>query len=96
MFLTSPAAENIVHDGHKLLQRLTSLKVPTIAAINGTCLGGGLELALACKIRVAADIKAVSIGLPEVKVGLLPGLGGVSNGNSYFFQTMFEHMLVYL
>jgi 3-hydroxyacyl-CoA dehydrogenase/enoyl-CoA hydratase/3-hydroxybutyryl-CoA epimerase len=46
--------------------------MPTVAAINGDCLGGGCELALACTYRVAADETSISIGLPEVKLGLIP------------------------
>lgn len=61
---------------HTPFDRLEQLKVPTLAAINGICLGGGLELALACKWRVAVDHRAVQIGLPEVKLGVIPGGGG--------------------
>ena len=50
---------------------------PTVAAINGAALGGGLELALACHYRIAWDNKAVQLGFPEVTLGLLPGGGGV-------------------
>lgn len=56
--------------------RLAGLRVPVVAAIHGACLGGGTELALACRYRVASlDVRTV-IGLPEVKLGLLPGAGG--------------------
>ncbi len=61
---------------HVPFDRLEALKVPTVAAISGVCLGGGLELALACRWRVAADIPAVQVGLPEVKLGVIPGGGG--------------------
>jgi len=61
---------------HTPFNRLEDLNLPTVAAINGICLGGGLELALACRWRVAADHKSVQIGLPEVKLGVLPGGGG--------------------
>ena len=47
-----------------------------MAVINGTCLGGGLELALACDMRVATDAPHTRLGFPEVKLGLLPGWGG--------------------
>lgn len=57
-----------------LFQNFFNFPKPIIAAINGTCLGGGFELALCCHLRVAAD-KAL-IGLPEIELGLLPGLGG--------------------
>lgn len=56
-----------------LLEQLT---VPTIAVIDGPCLGGGLELALACKYRIAVDDSSTSLGLPEVQLGIHPGFGG--------------------
>ncbi len=59
------------------LRRLETLGKPVVAAINGAALGGGLEIALATHHRVAADVKGVKIGLPEVTLGLLPGGGGV-------------------
>jgi len=58
----------------KFLEQLWSMSKPVIAAINGYCLGGGLELALACDIRVAAE--HAELGLPEVALGLMPGGGG--------------------
>jgi enoyl-CoA hydratase/carnithine racemase len=60
--------------GQSLLNRIERLEKPALAAINGTCLGGGLELALACHIRVAAA--GALLGLPEIKLGLIPGFGG--------------------
>ncbi|RMH03493.1 MAG: enoyl-CoA hydratase [Nitrospirae bacterium] len=60
--------------GQQLMQRIEESKVPVIAAINGTCVGGGLELALACHIRLAAE--GSLLGLPEIKLGLIPGFGG--------------------
>ena len=62
--------------GHDLMGRLAALPFPTVAAIEGACLGGGLELALACDLRVAADTGSTRLGLPEVQLGLIPGLGG--------------------
>ncbi|HSM50692.1 MAG TPA: 3-hydroxyacyl-CoA dehydrogenase NAD-binding domain-containing protein, partial [Thermoanaerobaculia bacterium] len=62
--------------GQRALRRWEELPVPTVAAIHGAALGGGLELALACTFRVAADDPATSLGLPEVRLGLLPALGG--------------------
>ena len=56
--------------------RIAALPYPTIAAINGICAGGGLELALACTGRIATDTKATLIGFPECNVGLFPGAGG--------------------
>ena len=60
------------------LRRFECLGLPTVAAINGTALGGGLELALACHHRVALGSGDTQIGLPEVDLGLLPGCGGVT------------------
>ena len=60
------------------LRKLEKLEKPVVAAINGAALGGGLEIALACHHRIAADVKGSQIGLPEVTLGLLPGGGGVT------------------
>lgn len=60
--------------GHRLYSALESLPQPTIAAINGYCLGGGCELALACDMRLASE--NAHIGLPEVTLGIFPGWGG--------------------
>jgi 3-hydroxyacyl-CoA dehydrogenase/enoyl-CoA hydratase/3-hydroxybutyryl-CoA epimerase len=60
------------------LRRLETLGKPVVAAVNGAALGGGLEIALACHHRIAADVKGSQIGLPEVSLGLLPGGGGVT------------------
>ncbi len=69
-------AEQISRNGHEIFQRLESLKVPVVAAIDGACLGGGLEFALACHGRVSSDSSSTKLGLPEVQLGLLPGGGG--------------------
>lgn len=60
------------------LRRLETLGRPVVAAINGTALGAGLEIALACHHRIAVDDPGVEIGLPEVTLGLLPGAGGIT------------------
>ncbi len=62
--------------GQSVFQRIADLKVPSVCAIGGPCLGGGTELALACSFRVAADERSVRIGLPEVQLGIIPGFGG--------------------
>jgi 3-hydroxyacyl-CoA dehydrogenase/enoyl-CoA hydratase/3-hydroxybutyryl-CoA epimerase len=71
-----PAAVPSIRAAHGVLQRLEDLPFPTVAAINGYCLGGGLELAMACRHRVCADDPKVTLGLPEVMLGIHPGFGG--------------------
>lgn len=65
-----------VSRGQNILHKISKLKIPTVAIINGACLGGGLELALACKYRVAVVNNKTSLGLPEVNLGIIPGFGG--------------------
>ena len=67
---------DMLQRGHELMERLSGLPFPTVAAIHGAALGGGLELALACKRRVATEHPKTKLGLPEVQLGLIPGLGG--------------------
>lgn len=62
--------------GRGVFNRIAALPFPTVAAINGVCLGGGLELALACKYRVASTSAKTSLGLPETQLGFIPGWGG--------------------
>jgi len=62
--------------GQRVLQELENLAVPTVAMISGSCVGGGLEFVLACKYRIADDDRKTVIGVPEVKIGLIPGWGG--------------------
>src|SRR6218665_628432 len=61
---------------HAVLQRLENLKVRVVAGIHGFCLGGGLELALACHYRIAVNDDKTRIGFPEVNLGIFPGFGG--------------------
>jgi 3-hydroxyacyl-CoA dehydrogenase/enoyl-CoA hydratase/3-hydroxybutyryl-CoA epimerase/enoyl-CoA isomerase len=68
------AVAKSVLEVNRMLSRFEDLPFPTVAAINGVCLGGGLELALACDYRVAST--AASMGFPEVKLGIFPGFGG--------------------
>jgi len=73
----SPAeALPIIRRGQELLARIEALPLPTIALIHGFCLGGGLELALACRYRIASDDPATRLGFPEVLLGIHPGFGG--------------------
>lgn len=73
---TAEQAEAIARMGQDMFNRLEQLAVPVVAAIHGPCLGGGLELALACHARVATSDPKTVLGLPEVQLGLLPGSGG--------------------
>jgi 3-hydroxyacyl-CoA dehydrogenase / enoyl-CoA hydratase / 3-hydroxybutyryl-CoA epimerase len=66
----------LVRAGQSVLQQLEDLPFPTVAALRGFALGGGLELALACTYRVGADEPSLSLGLPEVLLGIHPGFGG--------------------
>ncbi len=66
----------LIHAGQQVLNRLEALPCPTVAAIHGFALGGGLELALACRYRVAVNDERLSLGLPEVQLGIHPGFGG--------------------
>ncbi len=69
-------AGQLIEAGQLLLQRIEWLPIPTLVVIHGPCLGGGLELSLACDYRVARDNSSTKIGLPEIKLGLIPGWGG--------------------
>lgn len=62
--------------GQQLFQRLADLPFPSVAVIDGACLGGGMECALACTYRIVTDADKTSLGLPEVTLGILPGWGG--------------------
>jgi 3-hydroxyacyl-CoA dehydrogenase/enoyl-CoA hydratase/3-hydroxybutyryl-CoA epimerase/3-hydroxyacyl-CoA dehydrogenase/enoyl-CoA hydratase/3-hydroxybutyryl-CoA epimerase/enoyl-CoA isomerase len=68
--------EQLCRDGQHLLRRLSQLPFPSVAAIDGVCLGGGAELALWCNYRVMQRSGKASLGFPEVKIGLFPGWGG--------------------
>ncbi|MFW6205813.1 MAG: 3-hydroxyacyl-CoA dehydrogenase NAD-binding domain-containing protein, partial [Gemmatimonadota bacterium] len=77
--ITDPAeGEAKAAQGQAVFQRLYELPIPTVAAVDGTCLGGGTELILACDVRLASDRDATEIGLPEIKLGILPGFGGTT------------------
>jgi len=67
-------AKELVRKGKAFLEKIESMEIPVIAAIHGYCLGGGLELALACHFRIAAE-NAV-FGQPEINLGIIPGFGG--------------------
>ena len=69
-------AETLARQGQQMMTKIAQLPVPVVAAIHGCCLGGGLELALACDGRICTDSSETRLGLPEVQLGLLPGAGG--------------------
>lgn len=69
-------ATQLIKKGQEIFNKLENLPIPTIALISGFCLGGGLELALACTYRIAEDSGKTKLGLPEVKLGIHPGWGG--------------------
>ena len=66
----------LIHAGQQVFDRLQALPCPTVAAIQGFALGGGLELALACRYRIAVGDERLSLGFPEVQLGIHPGFGG--------------------
>jgi 3-hydroxyacyl-CoA dehydrogenase/enoyl-CoA hydratase/3-hydroxybutyryl-CoA epimerase len=68
--------ETLAREGQALLDRLEAVPMPVVAAIHGSCLGGGLETALACRYRIVTDDPKTVVGLPEVMLGLIPGGGG--------------------
>lgn len=71
-----PNVRTFIEQGLRVLAKLESLPFPTVAAIDGVALGGGLEVALACDYRIAGPNPKLRIGLPEVTLGLIPGWGG--------------------
>ncbi len=68
--------EALARRGQDVFRKLEQLPIPTIAAIHGACLGGGFELALACSHRVISNDPRTALGLPEVRLGIIPGFGG--------------------
>lgn len=75
-FEKSGTVQDALENGQRVMQRLAKLPCPTVAAIHGVCMGGGTELALACRFRVATRDPSTRIALPEVKLGIFPGWGG--------------------
>ena len=75
-FRSMSDAYDLIRRGQQVFDRVEALPCPTVAAINGFALGGGLELALACRYRVAVGDERLSLGLPEVQLGIHPGFGG--------------------
>ena len=75
-FRSAKDAETASAKGHDAMRRIERSRAPVVAAINGACLGGGLEAALACAYRIASDSPKTVLALPEVQLGLIPGAGG--------------------
>src|SRR5512133_718990 len=73
---TVEEALQLIRRGQQILARIEALPLPTVALIHGVCLGGGLELALACRYRIASDDPGTRLGFPEVLLGIHPGFGG--------------------
>ena len=79
MFKTRETAEEMQKlswDGHQILNKISASKKPIVVAIHGSCMGGGLELSLACHYRIATSHSKTVLALPEVKLGVIPGTGG--------------------
>ena len=75
-FALTGTVQDAIENGQRVLQKLARLPCPTVAAIHGHCMGGGTEMALACRWRVASRDPSTRIALPEVKLGIFPGWGG--------------------
>jgi 3-hydroxyacyl-CoA dehydrogenase/enoyl-CoA hydratase/3-hydroxybutyryl-CoA epimerase len=73
---TAQQAQELLQTGQEVFNRLAALPFPSVALIHGFCLGGGTELALACRYRITRDDPGTRLGLPEVKLGIHPGWGG--------------------
>lgn len=75
-FTTADDVTREINRVHEIFTRLEKLDCPTVAAIEGYCLGGGLEMALACDYRIARDVPSTRLGFPEIQLGIFPGFGG--------------------
>lgn len=73
---SAPEASAMAREGQEVFGLIEALPFPTVAAISGPCVGGGCEMVLACRYRLISDHKSSVIGLPEIKLGILPGFGG--------------------
>lgn len=73
---SSEEARELSRRGQAVFQRVADLSLPTVAAIHGACVGGGLEFALACSFRLASDADETRLGFPEIQLGILPAWGG--------------------
>lgn len=73
---TEAEAADGAERGQNIYNRIEDLTIPTVVCVDGVCLGGGLELSLSCKVILASNSPKTSLGLPEVKLGIIPGFGG--------------------
>ncbi|XP_049614019.1 hydroxyacyl-CoA dehydrogenase trifunctional multienzyme complex subunit alpha a isoform X2 [Syngnathus scovelli] len=73
---TSEEVTHLSQEGQKMFEKIEKSPIPIVAAINGSCLGGGLEFAISCQYRIATKSRKTILGTPEVMLGLLPGAGG--------------------
>ncbi|MBS1970293.1 MAG: enoyl-CoA hydratase/isomerase family protein [Bdellovibrionales bacterium] len=73
---TKEQFEAAVNGGQEIMNMVEDLPMPTMAAVNGACMGGGCEFILACDYRIASEDPSTKIGLPEIQLGILPGFGG--------------------
>ena len=71
-------SQPFINRGHEIMDKLDALSCPTICMVDGMCLGGGMELSLACNYIVASDDAKTRLGLPEIKLGIHPGYGGTA------------------
>jgi len=90
--MSPPEARNFLYSAQQVLNRLEALSLPVIAKINGYALGGGLEIALACDIRIASDNAVV--GLPEVSLGLIPAAGGTQRLTKLVGQAVSKYLIM--
>lgn len=90
--LDAKGAEELSADGHRAYDAIENFHLPVLAAINGFALGGGLELAMACHLRIAAD--HAKMGQPEVNLGLIPGYGGTQRLARYIGKSMAMDLLL--
>jgi len=88
---TPSDAHYLITCGYKVFNRIESFRLPTIAAVNGYCLGGGLELALCCDIRIAS--KNARFALPEINLGIIPGWGGTIRLPRVIGEGRAKHMI---